>query len=118
MTTDDVPDPEADASVDVISVARFWKTIAEKKRDFGKQSFLSDPGHIETITARMKAANELLADGKTDEAHQIFHLFREVFYGEKELDDWLEYAKDRLQGDTVEMPVPRVQTEQTDADDK
>ncbi len=118
VTTDDAPDSEADASVDVISVTRFWKTIAEKKRDSGKQSLLSDSGHIEAIAERMNAANKLLADGKTDEAHQIFHLFREVFYGEKELDDWLEYAKYRLQGDTVEMPVPPDRTDQTDGGEK
>ena len=51
----------------------------------------------------MTTANQLLMEGKTDEAEQIFHLFREVFYGEKALEDWLDYAKFRLHGDAVEM---------------
>ena len=105
---DSKADPEADASDDMISEPRFWKTIAEKKRDAGKQILLSDPDRIKIISERMTAANQLMTDGKTDEAHQIFHLFREVFYGEKELEDWLDYAKFRLHGDAVEMPVQPV----------
>jgi len=100
---DSKSDPGADASDDLISVPRFWKIIAEKKRDAGKQLLLSDPHRIKIISERMTAANQLLKDGKTDEAQRIFHLFREVFYGEKELEDWLDYAKSRLQGDAVEM---------------
>jgi len=102
---DSKSDPGADASDDLISVPRFWKIIAEKKRDAGKQLLLSDPHRIKIISERMTAANQLLKDGKTDEAQRIFHLFREVFYGEKELEDWLDYAKSRLQGDAVEMPA-------------
>ncbi len=105
---DSKADPEADASDDMISVPRFWKIIAEKKRDAGKQILLSDPARITMIAARMTAANQLLKDGKTEEAHQIFHLFREIFYGEKELEDWLDYAKFRLHGDAVEMPAQPV----------
>lgn len=102
---DSKTDPEADASDDTISVPRFWKIIAEKKRDGGKQILLSHPDRIKIISDRMTTANELLKDGKTDEAQQIFHLFREVCYGEKELEDWLDYAKFRLHGDAVEMPA-------------
>ena len=102
---DSKSDSEADASDDMISVPRFWKIIAEKKRDAGKQILLSDRDRIKIISERMTAANELLKDGKTDEAQQIFHLFREVCYGEKELEDWLDYAKFRLHGDAVEMPA-------------
>ena len=53
----------------------------------------------------MTTANQLLMDGKTHEAQQIFHLFREIFYGEKELENWLDYAKFRLHGDVVDMPA-------------
>lgn len=53
----------------------------------------------------MTAANQMLKDGKTDEAKQIFHRFREIFEGEKEIQDWLDYAKSRLHGDAVEMPA-------------
>ncbi len=102
---DSKSDSEADASDDMISVPRFWKIIAEKKRDAGKQILLSDRDRIKIISERMTAANELLKGGKTDEAQQIFHLFREVCYGEKELEDWLDYAKFRLHGDAVEMPA-------------
>ena len=96
---------EEDVAAEVISVPRFWKTIAEKKRDAGKQDLLSDPNRSRIITERMTTANQLLTDGKTDEAQQIFHLFREVFYGEKELESWLDYAKFRLHGDVVDMPA-------------
>ena len=96
---------EDDAAADVISVPRFWKTIAEKNRDSGKQALLSDPDRSKIITARMTTANQLLMDGKTHEAQQIFHLFREIFYGEKELENWLDYAKFRLHGDVVDMPA-------------
>ena len=89
----------------MISVTRFWKTIAEKKRDAGKQKLLSSPNHLKIIAKRLTTANELLADGKKPEAEQIFHLFREVFYGQKELDAWLDYAKGRLRGDRLEMPT-------------
>ena len=103
--TDSKADPEGEVSDDMISVPRFWKIIAEKKRDAGKQVLLSNPDRIRIISERMTAANQLLKDGKTDEAQQIFHLFREVFYGEKELEDWLDYAKFRLHGGAVEMPA-------------
>ena len=102
---DNKADPEVDASDDMISVPRFWKIIAEKKRDSGRQILLSDPERIRIISARMAAANQLRQDGKTAEAEQVFHLFREVFYGERELEDWLDYAKFRLHGDAVEMPA-------------
>ena len=102
---DSKADPEVDESDDMISVPRFWKIIAEKKRDAGKQILLSDPDRIKIISERMTAANQLLKDGKTEQAQLIFHLFREVFYGEKELEDWLDYARFRLHGDAVEMPA-------------
>ena len=101
---DSKADPETDASDDMISEPRFWRIIAEKKRDAGKQILLSDPQRIRIISERMAAANQLLKDGKTEESQQILHLFREVFYGEKELEDWLDYAKFRLHGDEIEMP--------------
>ncbi|MBC7965487.1 MAG: hypothetical protein H7Z17_06110, partial [Fuerstia sp.] len=97
--------PEGDASDDMISVPRFWKIIAEKKRDAGKQLLLANPDRVNLIAARMTTANQLLKDGKTDEGNQIFELFRSVFYGEKELEDWLDYAKFRAHGDPVEMPA-------------
>ena len=99
------PSAEVDESTDVISVTRFWKTIAEKKRDAGKQTLLSNPNHLNIIAQRLTTANELLDDGKKPEAEQIFHLFREVFYGEKELEAWLDYAKGRLRSDRLDMPV-------------
>ena len=43
---------EDDESADVISVPRFWRIIAEKKRDAGKQILLSDPNRIQTIATR------------------------------------------------------------------
>ena len=95
---------EADETTDVISVTRFWKKIAEKKRDAGKAKLLSNPNHLKIIAQRMTTTNELLVDGKKPEADQIFHLFREVFYGEKELEAWLDYAKSRIHGDRVPMP--------------
>ncbi len=105
---DSKADPEGDASDDMISVPRFWKIIAEKKRDAGKQILLTNPEHIKLIAVRMTTANQLLMDGKTDEGNQIFDLFRDVFYGEKELEDWLDYAKFRVHGDAVEMPAQAV----------
>ncbi len=102
---DSKADSEGEASDDMISVPRFWRIIAEKKRDAGKQILLSDPDRIPIISERMTVANQLLKDGKSDEAQQIFHLFREVFYGEKALEDWLDYAKFRLHGDEIEMPA-------------
>jgi predicted Ser/Thr protein kinase len=103
--------PDDDASADVISVPRFWKIIAEKKRDAGQQLLIANPRRFEIIAERMGTANELLANGKTDEAQQIFHLFREIFYGEKALEGWIDYAKLRLHGDAVEMPKPPEPTE-------
>lgn len=96
---------EIDESTDVIMVPRFWKTIAEKKRDAAKLALLSDPDRIKIITDRMTTANVLVASDRKDAGDMIFHLFREVFYGEKELEDWLDYAKARLHGDQVEMPT-------------
>ena len=95
---------ETDETTDVISVTRFWKKIAEKKRDAGKAALLSNPNHLKIIARRMTTANELLAAGKKPESDQIFHLFREVFYGEKELEAWLDFAKSRIRGDRVPMP--------------
>ncbi|MDA1230366.1 MAG: serine/threonine-protein kinase [Planctomycetota bacterium] len=102
---------EIDESTDVIKVPRFWKTIAEKKRNAAKLALLSDPDRFEIITERMTTANELVASGKKDAGDMIFHLFREVFYGEKELEDWLDYAKARLHGDQIEMPAQHAATD-------
>lgn len=103
---------EKDETTDVISVPRFWKKIAEKKRDAGKATLLSKPDYLNIIARRMTTANELLAAGKKPESDQIFHLFREVFYGEKELEAWLDYAKSRIRGDRVSMPeLPAENTE-------
>ena len=102
---DSTADPETNAADEMISVPRFWKIIAEKKRDAGKQILLSNSDRIMLIRERMTAANQMLKDGKTDEAKQIFHRFREIFEGEKEIQDWLDYAKFRLHGDAVEMPA-------------
>lgn len=107
---------ETDETTDVISVTRFWKKIAEKKRDNGKATLLSNPNHPKIIAQRMTTANDLLAGGKKQEADQIFHLFREVFYGEKQLEVWLDYAKSRIRGDRLPMPaIPAGTTEDQSA---
>ncbi len=97
-------EPSDDASAGVSSVPRFWKIVAEKKRDAGMQVLIANPKRFWIIKERMTKANELLAEGKKNEAQKIFHLFREVFYGEKILEDWIDYAKSCLHGDPVDMP--------------
>ena len=104
--TETKPDSADDASAEVISVPRFWKRIAENKRDDGKREFLASDKHFEIIAERMTMAEKLLVEGRKDEAHQIFHLFRELFRDQKNLDDWSLYAKMRLNGDDAKMPQP------------
>ncbi|MEZ6034167.1 MAG: serine/threonine-protein kinase [Planctomycetaceae bacterium] len=101
----DQSEADKDASADVIDEPRYWKMIAEKKRDVQKAALLSASGRDQIIADRMTIANELLAAGKADEGNAIFQLFRDVFYGEQKLEPWLDYAKYRLHGDDVEMPV-------------
>lgn len=100
------PNGDDDASAEVISVPRFWKRIAEKKRDDVKREFLANEQHQKLITDRMTEAEQLLQEGKKEEAQQIFHLFREVFRDQKEMDDWSLYAKMRLNGHPAKMPEP------------
>jgi len=45
-------------------------------------------------------------------------LFRDVFYGEQKLEPWLDYAKYRLHGDDVEMPVQPQKPEQSATPDE
>ncbi len=97
-------DTDGDASAEVISVPRFWKRIAEKKRDAGKREFLANDTHLKEIAERMAEAEKLLADGKKNEAQAIFHLFRELFRDQQDLDDWSSYAKRRLDGEEAKMP--------------
>ncbi len=112
------PEADADASADVIDVPRYWKMIAEKKRDAQKTALLSASDRDKIIADRMTIANELLAAGKTDEGIAIFQLFRDVFYGEQKLEPWLDYAKFRLHGDEVEMPVPPKKPEPSGSPDE
>ena len=51
-----------DASADVISVPRFWNTIAQTKRDDGKLKFLSSSDRIKLIAERMTIARAAGAD--------------------------------------------------------
>jgi len=98
------PETDGDVSSEVISVPRFWKRIAEKKRDEGKREFLASDKHLKKIAERMTEAEKLLADGKKNEAQQIFQLFRELFRDQKNLDDWSSYAKRRFDGEEAKMP--------------
>ena len=85
----------------------YWKMIAVKKRDAQKAALLSASDRDKIIADRMTIANDLLAEGKTEQGNAIFQLFRDVFYGEQKLEPWLDYAKFRLHRDEVDMPVPQ-----------
>jgi serine/threonine protein kinase len=112
------PEADTDASADVIDEPRYWKMIAEKKRDAQKAALLSASDRDKIIADRMTIANELLAAGKADEGNAIFQLFRDVFYGEQQLEPWLDYTKFRLHRDEVEMPVQPKKPEQSGSPDE
>ena len=105
------PEADSDASADVIDVPRYWKMIAEKKRDAQKAALMYASNSDKMIADRMSIENDLIAEGNTEQGNAIFQLFRDVFYGEQKLEPWLDYAKFRLHRDEVEMPVqPQSQT--------
>ncbi|MFN9719272.1 MAG: serine/threonine protein kinase [Planctomycetota bacterium] len=100
--------PESPDSADVVGDPKYWRMMAEKHLNSLRTAFLAkDPqDRHRLLTERIAALEPSLADEKSSEGKTALTSFRDAFRGEKDMEPWLDYARDRIVGDQPRLPDP------------
>lgn len=84
--------------------ARHWKLLAERRLAAAKKALLASADRNALIRSRMTQAETFARTGKLPEGQRIWVRFREVFYGEREVEDFYTYARHRANEEPAEIP--------------
>lgn len=91
--------------MNAVEAAKHWRMLAERRLAAAKATLLASPECDDRIRSRMEDAEAHFMARRFADAQRIWVNFREVFYGERGVENFYLYAKHRANEEPAEIPV-------------